>query len=276
VHVDRIEKYVEAEGVFHDLETNTATTARVRRRISTKNGKVFDDDMIVVTGNAACAIAKRNAILGSVPKAVWRRAYEAVEKVITGDVKTLAERRSRALAAFGAFGVVPEQVFAALGVGGEEDVGLEHLGTLTAMRSALKNGEATVEEMFPRQEQKGPASKTLAEKLDKIANGESLPEGEVKATETAAEEVGSSATDAAGDGAGAGLAGDAPAADHGDEEHQQTEEEMLLDAARAKSLEGRRAFDAWFNRLRPEQVDALQPHMKELMTAAKQADGRAA
>ncbi|TDX61966.1 recombination protein RecT [Methylosinus sp. sav-2] len=63
-----------------------------------------------------------------------------------------------------------------------------------------------------------------------------------------------------------------PAADEPD---NRSEDEKLLDAARAKSLEGRRAFDAWFNRLRPEQIDALNPHMKGLMAAAKQADGRA-
>lgn len=59
-----------------------------------------------------------------------------------------------------------------------------------------------------------------------------------------------------------------------EEVDNRTEDEKLLDAARAKSLEGRRAFDAWFNRLRPEQIDALNPHMKGLMAAAKQADGR--
>lgn len=71
VHVDRVEKYIEAEGIFHDLETNTATTARVRRRISDRNGKLLNDDMIIVTGNAACSIAKRNAIFGGVPEALW-------------------------------------------------------------------------------------------------------------------------------------------------------------------------------------------------------------
>jgi hypothetical protein len=159
VHVDRVEKFVEAEGVFHDLETNMATTARVRRRIVDSKGKLYTDDMIIVTGNAACSIAKRNAILGAVPKAVWRKAYAAVEKVIAGDVKTLVERREQALKAFAAFGVKPEQVFISLGVNGLEDVTLEHLSVLTGMRSALKSGEATVEEMFARkQEITGEAS----------------------------------------------------------------------------------------------------------------------
>lgn len=148
VHVDRIEKYIEAEGVFHDLESNTATTSRVRRRLSDKSGKLLNDDMIVVTGNAACAIAKRNAILGAVPKAVWRKAYSSVERVLAGDVKTLAERRTVAMKAFAAFGVKPDQIYAALGIGGLDDINMDHMVTLTGMHSALKSGEETVEAMF--------------------------------------------------------------------------------------------------------------------------------
>lgn len=159
VHVDRIEKYVEAEGVFHDLESNTATTSRVRRRLSDKGGKLLNDDMIVVTGNAACAIAKRNAILGAVPKAVWRKAYSAVEHVIAGDVKTLAERRAGAMKAFAAFGVKPEQIFTALGIGGMDDINTDHMITLTGMHSALKSGEESVESMFgPKTAPAAPAA----------------------------------------------------------------------------------------------------------------------
>lgn len=177
VHVDRLEKYVEAEGVFHDLESNTATTARVRRRISTKQGRLFDDDMIIVTGNAACSIAKRNAILGGVPKAVWAQAYVQVERVLAGDVKTLVDRRGAAMKAFAAFGVKPEQVFVALSVGGLDDIDLELMPTLIAMHSALKNGEATVEEMFPKEPVTvtGAPMKTTAAKLDALAKGTADP-----------------------------------------------------------------------------------------------------
>lgn len=148
VAVDRNEMYVEAEGVFHDLETNSSTTARVRRRISDKRGKVFNDDMIIVTGNAACSIAMRNAILAGVPKPLWRRAYETVQATITGDVTTLTVNREKALKALAAFGVKPEQIFAALGREGIEEITVDDIGTLRGMYSALKNGEATVEEMF--------------------------------------------------------------------------------------------------------------------------------
>ena len=170
VHVDRIEKYVEAEGVFHDLETNSATTARVRRRISDSKGRLFNDDMIIVTGNAASAIAKRNAILAGVPKAVWRRAYSAVEQVLVGDVKTLVERRGEAMKAFAAFGVTPDRIFAALEIEGLDDIGLDHMTSLIGMHSALKSGEATVEEMFPVAKVKADKPADLTSRLDRLAD----------------------------------------------------------------------------------------------------------
>ena len=126
--------------------------------------------MIVVTGNAACAIAKRNAILGAVPKGVWRRAYTAVESVIAGDVKTLAERREKAMKAFAAFGVKPEQIFAALDIAGIEEIGIDHIGTLTGMHSALRSGEATVEEMFAKPDAKIAPIKGLSDGLDALAD----------------------------------------------------------------------------------------------------------
>lgn len=171
VHVDRQEKYVEAEGVFHDLETNAATTARVRRRISGKDGRLFSDDMIIVTGNAACAIAKRNAILGAVPKAVWRSAYDAVEKVVAGEEKTLVERRDRVMKAFAAFGVTPERICNALGVNNVEEISIDHMPILQGAHSALKSGEATVEEMFPAagSEAKGDVPRDLKSRLDLLA-----------------------------------------------------------------------------------------------------------
>lgn len=148
VDVDRVEMFVEAEGVFHDLETNASTTARVRRRISDKNGRLFKDDMIIVTGNAACSIAMRNAILAGVPKPLWRKAYDSVQATITGDITTLSENREKALKALAAFGVKPEQIFAALGREGLEDISVDDISVLRGMYAALKNGEATVEEMF--------------------------------------------------------------------------------------------------------------------------------
>ncbi|WP_454813827.1 hypothetical protein [Labrys neptuniae] len=304
VHVDRFEKFVEAEGVFHDLETNTATTARVRRRISDKHGKLLTDDMIVVTGNAACSIAKRNAILGGVPKAVWRKAYDAVEQVIAGDIKTLAERKELAFKAFAAFGVKPEQLFDALGIGGTEDISLDHLSTLTGMRAALKNGESTVEEMFPKQaapqaggakgltaaldklgeggSQKAAETKPRAEKQEKPKDPPHDPEtGEIKdratteansATEkaTATTDTAEKATDKA-----AAETKVEPASTDQDNDDL-TDDDSLLGKARAKAMEGSKPFRFWKGKLTEAEMAELEPHLKALDQAAKQADGGAA
>lgn len=154
VHVDRIEKFVEAEGIFHDLETNVATTARVRRRIVDKHGRLFNDDMIIVTGNAAASIAKRNAILAAVPKGVWIDAYDAAINVMRGDAKTLSERRAELFKAFAAFGVKPEQIAEYLQIDDPEDLTLDHIATLTVIFRALKSGDEQPEAYFSPEKSK--------------------------------------------------------------------------------------------------------------------------
>ncbi len=146
--VDRNNKRVEAQGLFWDLQTNVGQMVTVHRRIVGKNGQIYNDDMILVTANAACSIARRNAIFAGVPKAIWRKAYESAVAVIKGDIKTLSERKERAYQAFAAFGINREQLFSLLGIGGDEDVTMDHLPVLVGMHQALKNGESTVEEMF--------------------------------------------------------------------------------------------------------------------------------
>jgi hypothetical protein len=272
VHVDRDEKFVEAEGVYHDLETNAAITSRVRRRIVDAKGRLFSDDMIIVTGNAAAAIAKRNAILGGVPRAVWRKAYEAAEKVIVGDVKTLSVRREGAIRAFAAFGVTPAQIFTALGVSGLDDIGLSHIPELIGMHSALKSGEVEVEEMFPAGDPKPkpptpPASdgpkeparrppKPPAQKAEKAAPPppDTVPGPQVIPEREREPEP----------------ADDVPHAY--DEPGEVVLADPLLDAAREKAMEGARPLRFWLGKLEQSQLDQLQAHMPELQKAARAAD----
>lgn len=147
VEIDRKNKVIVAEATFHDLETNSLTKASVQRRISGKNNQIYSDDMIVTTGNAACSIARRNAILGGVPKGIWAQGLFAAEQKVRGDAKTLTERRDVAVKAFAHFGMTPEQVLMIMHVKSVEEIGLDELVTLRGTFSALKNGETTVEEV---------------------------------------------------------------------------------------------------------------------------------
>jgi hypothetical protein len=161
VAVDRKEGFVEAEAIYHDLETNSASGDRVRRSIKGKSGKIFSPDMIIVTGNAARSIAKRNAILSGVPRPIWRMAYEKAQAAVRGDEKTLGARRVALLTAFNDLGIKPATVFQLARVGGEVDIGLDQFVVLSGLFTALRNGEATVEDLLATTGGV-PAGKTLS------------------------------------------------------------------------------------------------------------------
>jgi hypothetical protein len=159
VAVDRKEGFVEAEALYHDLETNSASGDRVRRSIKGKSGKLFSPDMIIVTGNAARSIAKRNAILSGIPRPIWRQAFEKAQAAVKGDEKTLGARRIALLEAFGALGIKPATVFQLARVGGDVDIGLDQFVVLSGLYTALRNGEATVEDLLATS---GAPAKTLS------------------------------------------------------------------------------------------------------------------
>jgi len=156
--VAELDNFIVAQGVFMDLENNSALTVEVQRRILDKHGRRFDVDMIGITGRAACAIARRDVIIQAVPKAFWWDAYLAACKTATGDMKTLAQRRNAALEAFRAFGVVEAQIYAALGVGGVADIGLDQLATLGGFLTSIKDEGRDPEELFPRIETRAKAA----------------------------------------------------------------------------------------------------------------------
>jgi hypothetical protein len=161
--VDEGSEFVTAQGIFHDLERNVMITVEVKRRITDKDGKRFNTDMIGVTGNAASSIAHRNAVLKGVPKAFWNNIYLAARRTAVGDQKTLVAKRTDALAYLQKMGVTPDTVFASLGIGGEQDIGLDELATLRGSIEAIKSGEATIENAFAPMDTKAPQSKTAAQ-----------------------------------------------------------------------------------------------------------------
>lgn len=141
-------KTITAQGICHDLETNNSITVEVKRKITDRNGRTFNEDMQVVAGNAACAIAYRNAVLKVVPAALVSPIYDAAKKLIKGDEKSLPVKRQEALEFFKGKGVKDKQICDILEIKRVEDIDLEKLFTLRTMATALKNNESTVEEMF--------------------------------------------------------------------------------------------------------------------------------
>ena len=180
-----------AQGMCHDMQTNCSATVEVRRRVTDKRGRRFSDDMIVVTGNAACSIAMRNAIFKVVPMAYLREVYLAARKTAIGDAKTLVNRRAEAIAHFAKMGVDEKRVLAVLGKGGIEEVGLDELATLRGLATAIKDGDTSVDEAFPPVQaikppsgdgMNGNGSGSKSDKLaDKLAERSKGPEEEKSA-----------------------------------------------------------------------------------------------
>lgn len=167
--IDDTGKFVTAQGLFHDLQRNVAITMETQRRITNKEGRRFNDDMVGVTANAACSIALRNAILRGVPKVFWRPAYEEACRTALGDVATLAKRRDAMLAHFQKMGVTNEHVFALLGVAGALDITLDHLGTMKGIATSIKEDGASVDAIFPNIERAG--ADVLNERLKDVDDG---------------------------------------------------------------------------------------------------------
>lgn len=163
-------EFVTAQGVSHDMERNVASSVEVKRSISGKFGR-YSQDMIMVTANAAGAIARRNALNGVVPRSYINQLSDYAKQIAMGDIKSLPERRQKAFDYFTKTLLVPlEKLLAYLEKPSVEDCTLEDLDKLTGLKTALKDGETTLEAEFPADPKKpvstGPAedkTKTAAE-----------------------------------------------------------------------------------------------------------------
>jgi hypothetical protein len=142
------DRHLVSQGTAFDLEKNFAVQMEVRRRITNKSGKRYDDDMIGVTSNAACSIAFRESIFKVVPRAYVRSIYEMAKRVAVGEGQPMGARRERAFEFFKKLGATPEQVLKMLGVSGIDDVNTDHLVILSGLRTAIKDGDTSLEDAF--------------------------------------------------------------------------------------------------------------------------------
>lgn len=160
-------EFVTSQGLFYDLEKNTAISYEVKRRITDSRGRRYNADMIGTTSNAASSIALRNAVLKGIPKALWNPMYLAARQVVAGDIRTLANRRDEAIKAFAIYGVTPEMIFRTVGVAGIQDVTIDHLVVLRGILTAIQEGDTTPEQAFSNPTHPmGQATQERAESLD--------------------------------------------------------------------------------------------------------------
>jgi len=148
--VEQTPRYVKAQGVCHDLESNFLATSEIIEPTINKWGKPYDERMRIVVAKAALAKARRDAIFYVVPRALAAPVEREVRKVLYGDAKSLSKRRALAEGWIAKIGIEPERVFAALGINGIEEMNEKELENLTGLKTAIKDGDITPDEAFPK------------------------------------------------------------------------------------------------------------------------------
>lgn len=165
-------KFVTAQGVCHDLESNLAVSVEVKRSITNKYGNTYSTDMQMVTSNAACAIAFRNAVGKVVPAAVIEDVVDEIRKKSLETIKSngIADSWNKVLTTFVSLGVSEEQVLQYIHKPSVNDVTAEDIQTLRGVYTAIKEGGTNINDSFvqPQEEAKkekaAKKEKTEAEK----------------------------------------------------------------------------------------------------------------
>ena len=146
------DKQVVSRGTCWDLENNVATAFEVSRSIVGKGGKRFSDDMITVTGNAANAIAYRNAVFSVIPKAITDKVYQAAQHFITGDLsdeEKLVARRKKCIDFFkDEYGITEQEVVMLCGKQTVNQIKADQIALLLGITQSLTDGDTTVDELM--------------------------------------------------------------------------------------------------------------------------------
>lgn len=157
--------------ICRDMERNVAQRVPVTRRVTDRSGRRYSEDMVAVTIQAAAAVAKRNAIMGIVPKALWLQAYEQAMACARGEVKSLTEQVGAALKALAAVGVPELRVLAYLGKTSAKDVDADDLLTLRVVYREVRGGERDPDSVGAKEAQPAEAQAKAVEAEKAVAAG---------------------------------------------------------------------------------------------------------
>jgi hypothetical protein len=146
------DKYVYAETAIWDLESNNAFSFQTKRKILTKDGRRFSEDMVNVTLAAATKISFRNAIISTIPRAYIEEAWNKARSIAVGTLATLQAKRTQAMDYFKRFGIPEADILTVLSRESVEQVDLADVGFLIGLRTATTEGHITLDDAFASRE----------------------------------------------------------------------------------------------------------------------------
>lgn len=166
--VEETAKHVVCEAVAFDLENNVAIKMQIKRLIVGKEGR-YNEDMIVVTGNAGNAIALRNAVFAVVPKGIVDEVYNAALNKIAGDVKDenklKAKRKIVVDALKERYNITEADILRAISKESIDHINRDDIITLVGIDTAIKEGDTTVDQSFRGKKKEEAVAKPREERL---------------------------------------------------------------------------------------------------------------
>ena len=172
--IEATPRYVVVQGVAHDLESNYLATAECKEATIKRDGRPYDERMRVVVEKAAAAKARRDAILSVVPRASVKFLETAAKNLLFGNAASISKYRAKIAQWVKTLGIDEKRVWAALEVGGADDLKQSHIEALIGIKNAITAGDTTLDEAFPEVEKKVSSS---AQKLAAAVKGESKEGG---------------------------------------------------------------------------------------------------
>lgn len=185
--IDEDDHFITVQGFAHDLEKNQAVTFEIRRRITYKDGRKFNDDMIAVTTNAASAIALRNCIFRVVPRALVNSVMADARRCAEGSIKNLEEARKAVVKYFGDKKISAERVCAVINRKSIDDITLNDVLILRNLAESIQHGDISLDEAFPRENVKMPAATNELPEAQPTPEQEPAKRGRKKKEPAAAE-----------------------------------------------------------------------------------------
>lgn len=160
-------KTITAQGVCHDLESNVAYSVEVKRSILGKYG-TFSQDMQVVVGNAAVAIAQRNAICKVVPMVLIKSVVDEVQNKAKEHIAKVGVEESwkQWVAYMQTNYHVTESMMLDYLEKKREDLTVADVQKLVGVYNAIHEGTTTVEETFKKPKQQ----EAIAQQAQAAAN----------------------------------------------------------------------------------------------------------
>jgi len=156
-------KTITAQGVCHDLESNVAYSTEVKRSILTSKGYTYSEDMQVVVGNAAVAIAQRNAICKVVPQVLIKSVVKEVQKKALEHIQKtgVADQWKSCISYFQAYGVNDLMLLEYIGKKSAEEVTAEDIQKLGGVYNAIREGTSNVDETFKKPKEQSATAKKV-------------------------------------------------------------------------------------------------------------------